>query len=193
VPISAEDAMDMALNKALVRTILEHAQDYPWVMQEIGLLGLRLDDSREYRLHVWDPSSSVGEPPVHDHPFDFTSAIIAGEMTNTLYTESPSGVEYSRVRYPPNDEDARRPDADTVRLLATVTTYGEGGQYSQLAHQLHDSRQSPGTVTVIRRSFREVPELTVCRLEESPWVSGRSRPARPEEIKEITAKALEWF
>ena len=70
--------MDNALNRTLVRTILEHAEDYPWVMQEIGLLGLRLDDTREYRLHVWDPSSSAGEPPIHDHPFDFTSTVIAG-------------------------------------------------------------------------------------------------------------------
>ena len=82
--------------QALVRTILEHAEDYPWVMQEIGLLGLRLDDKREYRLHVWDPSSSVGEPPIHDHPFDFTSTVIAGEMTNTRYDGRSS-----RCRVPP--------------------------------------------------------------------------------------------
>jgi hypothetical protein len=191
--MAAEDAMEIALSRVLVRTILEHAQDYPWVLQEIGLLGLRLDEVREYRLHVWDPTCSVDEPPVHDHPFDFTSTIVAGEMTNTLYTETPSGVEYSRIRYPPNDEDARRADPDTVRLSATATTYGEGGQYSQRASELHDSRQAPGTVTVIRRCFVDVAELTVCRLDASNWVSGRSRPARPEEVKRMVAKALEWF
>ena len=183
--------MDIALNRVLVRTILEHAQDYAWTMQDIGLLGLRLDERREYRLHVWDPSYCADEPPVHDHPFDFTSTIIAGEMTNTLYRESPSGVEYNRVRYPPGDEDARR--SDTVRLLATASTYGEGEQYSQLAHDLHASRQLPGTVTVIRWAFTDVPELTVCRRYESTWVSGRSRPARPEEVKRIAATALDWF
>ena len=88
--------MDISLNKALVRTILGHAEDYPWVMQEIGLLGLRLDDAREHRLHVWDPSSSVGEPLIHDHPFDFTSTVIAGETTNTRYEEDPP-----RRRVPP--------------------------------------------------------------------------------------------
>ena len=83
-------------------------------MQEIGLLGLRLDDRREYRLHVWDPSSGVGEPPVHDHPFDFTSTIVVGDMTNTHYEEDPTGVEYCRVRYRPSNEGART--SDTVRL-----------------------------------------------------------------------------
>jgi hypothetical protein len=183
--------MDMALNRVLVRTILEHAGDYPWTMQDIGLLGLRLDDCRQYRLHVWDPSYNVEEPPVHDHPFDFTSTVVAGEMTNTRYQESPSGVEYSRVRYLPPDEDARR--HDTIRLSATATTVTEGGQYSQLAHELHDSRQLPGTVTIIRMTFKDVPEVTVCRRNEATWVSGRSRAATPDEVKKITALALEWF
>ena len=185
--------MENALDKVLVRMILEHAQDYAWRIQAIGLLGLRLDDHREYRLHVWDPSYSLEDPPVHDHPFDFTSRIIAGEMTNTRYTEDPSGIEYSRVRYSTADEDARR--TDTVRLSGTATTFTEGGRYVQLAHELHGSWQLPGTVTIIRQTPRDVPvpELTVCHLHEARWVSGEARPATPEEVKIFTAKALEWF
>jgi hypothetical protein len=183
--------MDDSLNTALVRTILEHAEDYAWSMQDIGLLGLRLDDRRVYRLHVWFPSYSVGEPPVHDHPFDFTSTIIAGEITNTRYDENPNGVEYRRTRYSPPNEDART--TDTVRLSGTATTLTAGGHYSQLAHELHDSRQLPGTVTVIRRAFKDVRELTVCRRGEAAWVSGESRPATSDEVKRITAGALELF
>ena len=184
--------MDHSPNKALVRTILEHAEDYPWVMQEIGLLGLRLDDEREYRLHVWDPSSGAGEPPIHDHPFDFTSTVIAGEMTNTRYREDPLGVEYRRVRYtPPNEDDRSR---DTVRLAGTATTITAGGQYHQLAHELHDSRQLPGTVTIIRRTFtNDVSVLTVCHREAAGWISGRSRPAAVADVKRITATALDLF
>ncbi len=184
--------MDDSLNAVLVRTILEHAEDYPWVMQEIGLLGLRLDDKRRYRLHVWDPTSSIGEPPIHDHPFDFTSTVIAGEMTNTRYEEDPLGVEYRRVRYtPPNEADRR---SDTVRLSGTPTTFTAGSQYHQLAHELHDSRQLPGTVTIIRRAFtRNGSELTVCHREETGWASGRSRPAAPADVKRITATALDLF
>jgi hypothetical protein len=184
--------MDNSLHKTLVRTILEHAEDYPWVIQEIGLLGLRLDDQREYRLHVWDPSSSVGEPPIHDHPFDFTSTVIAGEMTNTRYEEDPLGVEYHRVRYTPPNEDDRR--SDTVRLSGAATTFTAGRQYHQLAPELHDSRQVPGTVTIIRRTFtRDRSEMTVCNRQEVAWVSGQSRPAAPADVKRITAIALELF
>jgi hypothetical protein len=58
-----EDSMGETPSKALVLTILRHAEDFPWRMQDIGLMALRLDDQREYRLHVWDPGESVGDPP----------------------------------------------------------------------------------------------------------------------------------
>lgn len=184
--------MDNGLDKALVYQILAHAEAYPWTMQDIGLLGLRLDEHREYRLHVWDPTRGVGEPPVHDHPFDFVSRIVAGEMVNTRYAEDPTGIEYRRIRYSPDDEDGRR-TTDTVRLSGAATSFTEGGRYVQLAHELHDSRQLPGTVTIIRRAFKDVPELTVCLLGDARWVSGRSRPATSVEVKQFAAKALAWF
>jgi hypothetical protein len=184
-------ASSHGLDKALVFQILAHAEAYPWTLQELGLLGLRLGESRGYRLHVWDGSWAVGEPPIHDHPFDFVSQIIAGEMTNTRYVEDPAGAAYRRIRYSPPDEDDRRTDA--VRLTGTTTTYTEGGQYAQRAEELHDSRQLPGTVTIIRMTFKDVRELTVFQRDDAQWVSGKSRPATLDEVKQITAQALMWF
>ncbi len=181
--------MDRTLDQVLVRTILEHAADYPWRIQDLGLLALRLDDRREHRLHVWNPEGGTGEPPVHDHPYDFTSTVIVGQLTNTRYVEDPTGTEYGRERYSPSDENDRR--TDTVRLRGTSTTLGPGDQYHQLAAELHDSHQSPGTVTVIRCTWRDRPELTVCLPPGAPWVSGQARPATPDEIKRITAAALD--
>ena len=178
---------DERLVVALVREILEHPADHPWVMQDIGLLALRLDERRVYRLHVWDPAMCVGEPPIHDHPFDFTSTVVAGEVTNTVWAESASGVEHERDRYTPPDETARA--TDTIRLSGVPTTFTAGASYGQLAHQLHSSAQVPGTVTVLRRSSWHVRELTVCRRPGSPWVSGESRPARPAEVRRITTAA----
>ncbi len=185
--------MDNSRDQALVRTILEHAEDYPWKMQDIGLLGLWLDDRREHRLHVWDPGSSVGDLPVHDHPFDFTSTVVVGEMTNTRYEEDADGVEYHRVRYTASNEDARI--TDTVRLSGAATTVAAGECYSQLAAELHDSRQVPGTVTIIRMTFTDVPDqdLSVCTRGEVPWVSSQSRPATRDEVKRITTTALDRF
>jgi len=183
--------MDIDHSRALVRTILEHAADYPWVLQDIGLLGLRLDERREFRLHVWAPAYSIDDPPVHDHPFDFTSTVVAGELTNVRYVEDPDGVEFQRARYTVGNEDERR--TDTVRLSQTSTTLGAGDRYRQRAPELHSSHQVAGTVTIIRRAFDETRELTVCTRPGAPWVSGQSRAASPAQVKEITAAALEHF
>src|SRR5665213_931609 len=179
------------LDKVLVRNILEHADSFDWVMQDIGLLGLRLDEQREYRLHVWAPTHCIGVPVIHDHPYDFVSWIVAGELTNVRYEEDLSGAKYLRERYRPPNEDLRT--SDFVQLVSNAETYREGDAYTQLAHELHDSRQLPGTVTIIRRTFRDVSELTVCRPEDAPWISGVSRPATPVEITAITSQALAWF
>jgi hypothetical protein len=171
--------------------MLHHAEDFPWRMQDIGLMSLRLDDRREYRLHVWDPSYWDGEPPVHDHPYDFTSTVLAGEMRNVRYEEDRAGDEYVRFRYSPAAEDERRSDA--VRLSSTGNIFNEGSHYHQLAHELHASWQQPGTVTAIRCQWVETPELTVCVRDEGSWRSAQGRGATREEIKSFTAKALEWF
>jgi hypothetical protein len=181
------------LDRVLVRNILEHALDYPWRYQDIGLLALRLDDQREYALHVWAPDRCVGTPPIHDHPFDFVSRIIEGELTNARYVEDPRGAKYVRERYSPSDEASRT--VDYVQLSSVVEILGAGEEYAQTADELHDSRQLPGTVTVIRRApFRDVAELTVCRLDErAPWVSGAARAPTSAEVTEITKQALAWF
>jgi hypothetical protein len=176
-----------------VRNILEHAADYSWRMQEIGLLGLRLDEKRAYRLHVWAPDAAVGDPVVHDHPYDFTSTVIVGELLNTRYVEDPDGAEYLRERYAPGNENARR--SDTARLVGTAEVVRAGDRYRQAAHELHDSRQVPGTVTLLHfdRFIDDLAELTVCRRPGTPWVSGTARPATYDEVKRITALALSQF
>jgi hypothetical protein len=182
-----------SLDKVLVHNILEHALDYPWRYQDIGLLSLRLDEQREYALHVWAPDRCAGTPPIHDHPFDFVSRIIVGELTNTRYVEDPGGEKYVRERYSPSDETRRT--VDYVQLSSAVAVLGEGDEYAQIADELHDSSQLPGTVTVICRApFQEVAELTVCRLDEkAPWVSGAARAPTREEVMEITGQALARF
>lgn len=179
------------LEQTLVRNILEHPADHPWTMQDIGLLGLRLDDRREYRLHVWDPESRVGDPPVHDHPFDFTSTVIVGELVNARYVEDPNGIEYRRHRYWPGDEHDRR--TDLVRLTASATTLSPGDRYRQYSRELHSSGQAPGTVTLVQFGPLEERELTVCLEPGAPWVAGLARPATPAEVERITGAALELF
>jgi len=186
-----QDPMGATPTRALVLTILRHAEDFHWRMQDVGLMSLRLDDQREYRLHVWDPTSSTGEVPIHDHPYHFTSTIVVGELTNTRYRVDTAGREYTRLRYSPEVE-ARR-CSDKVRLIPEVTTIREGGRYGQLAPELHSSWQLPGTVTLIRCTWVEAPWLTVCLSDERAWRSPTGRDATRHEVKTMAGRALEWF
>jgi hypothetical protein len=176
-----------------VRNILDNAGEHPWRVQDIGVLGLWLDDDRSCRLNVWDPDGAIGDPPIHDHPFDFTSTVVVGELLNTRYVEDPDGSEYMRERYSPDDESDRR--ADTVRLIGATETLRAGARYRQVAHELHDSRQVAGTVTVLHleRFVDEPFQLTLCRRRGTPWVTGRSREATPDQVARITRAALARF
>ena len=184
--------MDHPLDPARVRSVLEHAADQPWRVQDIGVLACWLDEQHEYRLHVRDHAVAVGDPVVHDHPYDFTSTVVVGELVNTRYVEGPSGGEYVRERYRAGNEDERRTDA--VRLVGVAETLRMGDRYHQRAHELHDSRQRPGTVTVLRIETAIADrELTVCRRPGAPWVTSRARAATQDEVHRITAAALARF
>jgi hypothetical protein len=77
-----------AAANALVGTILGHAGALPWRLQEVGLLGLWLDERKEHRLHVWAPGRLTDDPPIHDHPFDLTSTVAVGELVRARPTGS---------------------------------------------------------------------------------------------------------
>ena len=177
----------------LVRNILEHAHEYPWKYQDIGLLSLRLDDHREYMLHVWAPDRCVGTPPIHDHPFDFVSRIVGGEMTNGRYVKDPSGAKYLRERYSP---PTRVPEPRT--MCSSHAT-------SRRSRPAVNPRSRPPSCTTVTSSRGPSLSSTVARSEQAPsspcarlddkagWVSGASRTPTPAEVTEITAQALTWF
>jgi hypothetical protein len=69
-----------------------------------------------------------------------------------------------------------------------------GARYRQAAHELHDSRQGGGTVTVLHFDrMVDVPELTVCRRRDTPWTSSQTRPPTADEVRGITDAALAPF
>jgi hypothetical protein len=185
--------MDRMLTCSDVRDILEYAGDHPWRWQDTGVLGLWLDPAKTTRLHVWTPADAIGEPVIHDHPFSFSSTVIVGALVNTRYIEDPSGEEYVRDRYSPGHEHERR--ADRVRLVGMSETLRAGARYRQAATELHDSRQVPGTVTLLHFDdvVDDLPELTTCRRPGTPFVSGRARAATLAEVRRVTALALAWF
>ena len=168
-------------------TILSHALDYEWSLQGLGMLRLYL--SKSVRLHLWDPGMAAPHVSViHDHPWDFESHVIAGEITDRIWrTENPT--EHMRPNYlrqsivcGPGGHAFGEPEPVLLRVH-TQRTFAAGVLYHGRATELHDSRPAPGTVTLIARTFRENTEhARVCFPIGTSWVSAEPRPATGDEV-----------
>lgn len=183
-----------------IREILEHPEDRHWTIQGFGMLRLYLDGCHIKRLHIWDPVMAVENvSPIHDHPWDFVSEIISGQMTNVLYRElrltDPTelhDVTYKavQIRCGEGGGPVEEPHFTRLRVRSRVV-YNAGEGYSQHAEELHDSFPERGTVTVIRRTFRENnTELARVFWQGGDWVSAEPRPATPDEVDHFTRLAL---
>lgn len=170
---------------------MSETTDFPWRMQDIGLMGPAPGRAAGVPPSRLEPELERGGPAHPRPPLRLHLGDHVGERTNTRYVEHAAGNEHIRLRYSLPDEEQRR--SDTVRLSAAAETLCEGDKYRQLAHELHASWQQHGTVTLIRCSWGVARELTVCLRDEASWRSGQARDATREEIKSITANALEWF
>jgi hypothetical protein len=78
------------IERALARTILEHATDFQWSIQGFGMLRLYL--APDVRLHVWSESHQVPNVSlIHDHPWHFTSHVLSRKIANVRYRIEPIG------------------------------------------------------------------------------------------------------
>lgn len=182
-----------------VRAILAHPGGHQWSLQGFGMLRLYL--SKNTRLHVWNSNFAVPNfSPIHDHPWDFSSLIIVGEIRQHRYIKlsrmMPAMCEeflHTKIKCGPGGgpvEDR----ADPIYLRrGPLETYRPGDVYEQKAHELHESLPVDGTVTIISRDFLADAEHATVAWRSGPWVSAEPRPATPAEVHGITQRALAHF
>lgn len=190
-------------DRNIVRSILRNALDFEWSLQGFGMLRLYL--TKDVRLHVWDDRYQVNNVSLlHDHPWDFESYIVTGEMRNTRYTiQDPSVIASSHTTQPFMMSKIQcgpgggiRSTPEFVQLVEdSPEYYFSGDTYKQAADEIHKSVPQPGTVTIIERTFK--PDTEHARVfwpAGTDWVSAEPRTASPDEVETITAYALEhWF
>jgi hypothetical protein len=179
-----------------VKHALVNAEKFAWSLQGFGMLRLYL--TPETRLHVWHSAFSVPNySPIHDHPWDFTSLILAGEIRQHRYLKlaqkMPSHCEeylYTKIRCGAGGGPVEdRADPIYLRRLP-LETYKSGELYDQKANELHESMPIDGTVTIINRQFKSDPEHAIVAWKSGPWVSAEPRLATPYEVRKITETAL---
>lgn len=180
-----------------IESILRNPLDREWSIQGFGMLRTYLDPDRVHRLHIWDPLAAFEEvSTIHDHPWDFVSNVISGQIRNQRYKVS-DGYDHSAEEY----QHAQilcgegggivGPVGKTWLREAPQEHYGAGQFYSQTAAELHESRPSPGAVTIISRTFHGDTEHANVYWDEGDWVTAEPRPATDAEVLQFARLAFE--
>jgi hypothetical protein len=189
--------MDHVLQKwapaQLARCVLNNAIHLNWSIQGFGMLRAYL--SKETRLHIWHSSGKVDNvSTIHDHPWDFDSYVIAGQITDVVYREKENTDPFTHVKQRIRcGEGGCALDQQFLARLAIVEsrTYFPGEMYSRKATDLHESIPADGTITLIRRRFNEDTEHAwVCFPIGTEWVSAEPRKATPEEVERFVGAGL---
>lgn len=203
--------------RAVVRTILENAHEYAWTLQGFGMLRMNIAgyDAIDYRLNVWHSAYRVKNVSlIHDHPWDFTSMVLSGQLNNLRYRvlDKPTAksIEHVVASIKPGPgggmligSQPRVKDYSAGGVLddaKTRSTYHlevereeeirTGWCYHQLASEVHLSDPADGTVTFNERHRVAEDVARVFWRVGTQWVSAEPRKATVEEVEVITQFAL---
>lgn len=203
--------MSHLMTRNLVEGILRNPIGLPWTVQGLGMMRMYLTADRSVRLHVWDRALVVpGASPVHTHPWDFSSYVVAGRVFNQRFgvaaDDSITAYEWNRARLKCGTgahivatlEDHVDGGVERVRLVEwAVETWSEEATYFQSKDEIHRSMPEDGTVTIVTRTFGADPDHAWVFWRGAPgtaWGSAEPREARPEEVMAVTERALRtWW
>lgn len=187
--------------KLMAKAILGNATSYRWSLQGLGMFRLYL--SQELRMHVWDPDFAFpGASPMHTHPWDFTSYIVAGGIVNERYSQynmdCKYGELYNKALLKCGEGGCMMDEKELVKLYChQKTEHYEGQWYGQSAEEIHWSKPQRGTVTLVYREFR--PDLDrdhayVFWPDGQEWGTAEPRAATHDEVQRMSMAALGcWF
>lgn len=205
----------MTNTQLLVRHLLHEFDRHQWSIQGFGMLRLYL--SKEVRLHIWHSAFKVPNvSEIHDHPWDFESEVVCGELTNQLYVvlkdgpgnlmveedrttiggyeRNPCTHHVTKIRCGPGGGVCESEGPPEPRLLLGYCphTYLAGESYAERAVQVHETKAVDGTVTIVRRTFKaDTEHARVFFPLGTEWVSAEPRPALPGEVAEFAMAALD--
>lgn len=194
--------------RAFVRNLLRHPitfalnNDHPfeWSLQGFGMLRCYLDPEKQFRLHIWDPARAAYEvSTLHNHPWDFTSVIISGEVADRTYlvreVDLATRNTHWRQRIQCGEGGGLCGGRQGVQVRPLQTNlYRNGATYGHVAETVHESIPSAGAVTLIRRHFHpDTEHADVLWPVDKVWVSAEPHPATKDEVEHFTRLALkEW-
>jgi hypothetical protein len=188
---------------ALVKSILENPSRHEWSVQGFGMMRTYLDAAKVWRLNMWDSALAVKNvSTLHDHPWHFTSWVVAGHFSNVRFTATEGGAcskldrrwEHATIQTGPGG-GLRVPHAPVWLHEHPPEFYASGCVYEQRAEEIHESRYEDGTVTINKRKRLEDGEhAKVFWPLGQKWVDAEPREATAAEIAFVCERSLrKWF
>jgi hypothetical protein len=194
---------DLTFLKPLVASALQD-RNRSWTVQGFGFLRTYFgpaDAPKRYRLNLWDHRLTVpGVSTIHDHPWDFTSVIVAGEFYNQRYTMqhpklndiTPSHA-FTTIKTGEGGGIEKSSFDACVLLKSPLETYEPGDVYRQRADEIHETLFADGTVTLNER-IGDTEHARVFWPWGTHWVDAEPRAATKLETAEAVNYALKrWF
>ena len=176
----------------LVKQILQTAQHHEWSLQGFGMFRLYL--SKNVRLHVWDERfATAGVSTLHTHPWDFTSYVLAGRITDRVFfqhKEGPATHSKQSILCGPGGGLVGEPTPVALEEASNINLEA-GHVYSHGWNDIHETSALVGTVTLVERKFRADTEYAhVFWPNATRWVSAEPRPATSDEVRVMAEAAL---
>lgn len=196
---------DLTFLKPLVANVLQDDKR-EWTVQGFGFLRTYFGPAsapKKYRLNLWDSHFTMPNvSTIHDHPWDFTSVIIAGDFANqryhmvepvgrtkpfaathaftTIKTGEGGGLEKSPVHF-----CALNPQPQEF--------YRAGDVYHQHADEVHETLFADGAVTLNER-IGDTEHARVFWPYGTDWVDAMPRRAAKNEVTAAVLHSLRrWF
>lgn len=197
---------DLTFLKPLVSAALQDDRR-EWTAQGFGFLRTYFgpaDAPKKFRLNLWNHRFGVPNvSTIHDHPWDLTSLIVAGQTLNqryrmfaarsgprpmigpthdftTIKTGVGGGLEKSEIGY-------------CTLEKYPLESYHPGDSYKQHAEEIHETKFLDGTVTLNER-IGDTEHARVFWPAGTEWVDAIPRPATRDEVADAVLYSLrEWF
>lgn len=183
----------------LAGTVLSHPMDYAWTTMGFGMIRTYLDPEQRWRLNVWTKALRVPDvSEIHDHPWDFTSWVLCGQITNRRFDDHGPDAAYIHGALPHQHvqivtgEGGGPVGPVDVRFLKSRApeVYEPGQGYQQPRQEVHLTRAVDGTVTLNDRT-PPTPEHTAnIYWARGPWVNAEPRPSTKAEVYGAVEEAL---
>lgn len=193
---------DLTFLKPLVARIMQ-LPNQAWTIQGFGFLRTYFGPAfapKRFRLNLWDSRFSVPNvSTIHDHPWDFSSIIVAGNFCNLRY-DSDMGYRdcfpthnFTTLRTGEGGGLIREEERLTVLTPRRPELYSPGDTYSQAANEIHETIFADGTVTLNER-IGDTEHARVFWPAGREWVDAMPRAATPDEVSDAVGRSLkEWF